>query len=138
MPAYNRNVYQRMQKRGADFTDPRVMRRLGNRSFQANQGTLAKGQWTNKDQMRAQWPQQQPQRQFAPPGPGSGGVGDGGRPGPDRQEPTFSAKGAATPKWKQQKANAAQFGGNAMARPQMPFPTNPQGGKVAPAMGGKG
>lgn len=135
MPAYNQNVYQRMLSRGANFNDPRVQRRLGNRSFQANQGTLAKGQWSNQDAMKAQWPQQAAQRPA--PGPG-GGVrpnanpnrGGGGNPG----SPTLQAASAAMPQWKQQKSNAAQFGGAAMARPQL---GGPQGGKGGP-MGAKG
>lgn len=56
----NQNVYNRMAARGVDFNDPRVMRRLHNRSFQANQGTLAKGQWTNKPAMRQSYAQQYP------------------------------------------------------------------------------
>jgi hypothetical protein len=57
----NQNVYNRMAARGVNFNDPRVMRRLHNRSFQANQGTLAKGQWTNKPAMRESYAQQFPQ-----------------------------------------------------------------------------
>lgn len=63
MPAFNQNVYNRMLARGKDMSDPRIQRRLANRSFQANQGTLKKGSWTNQEQMQ-QVNQPQPQQGY--------------------------------------------------------------------------
>ena len=136
MPAFNQTVYNRMAKRGADMTSQRSLRRLGNRSFQANQGTLGKGQWQNKDAMRGQWGDN-PQGGAGRPNVGGPPQGGGGRhPSSgnysyNEDNPTFLAKSATTPKWKQQRQNAAQYNQpqQAAANPFMPGGQGGQGGK---------
>jgi len=126
MPAFNQNVYNRMAKRGVDMNSKRAQRRLGNRSFQANQGTLKKGSWTNKDQMQAQWPQAGGPGGVSPKGTGLGSAG-GGQPGGSRgggggAGPTLQAAAATMPRWQQQRQNAQMYGQK---------PLNPVGGKDA-------
>jgi hypothetical protein len=102
----NQNVYNRMQRRGADFNDPRVWRRLQNRSFQADQGTLKKGSWTNKDAMRGAYEPLPGQPQPSQP--------QRGRPdGSNSPTQTLASMGASVPMWKQQRMNGMASVGNA-------------------------